>query len=98
VAEQGAAHPSTTAAIVATGRRLRERGAEALVLACGGMADTSREVAAALDLPVVDGVGFGAMLAYGLWRCDLRTSKTGAYGWPEPIPYAGMPGFARPAG
>ena len=41
---------------------------------------------------VCDGVAFGAMTAYGLWRCGLRTSKSGAYGWPEAIAYSGMPG------
>jgi hypothetical protein len=33
------------------------------------------------------------MVAFSLWRCGLSTSKAGAYGWPEPIAYAGMPGF-----
>jgi allantoin racemase len=94
VAAQGSDHPDTTAAIVSTGRRLvEERGVEALVLACGGMADVAVAVRDALGVPVCDGVAFGAMLAFGLWRCDLRTSKAGAYGWPEPIAYTGMAGF-----
>ena len=33
------------------------------------------------------------MIAFSLWRCGLSTSKAGAYGWPEPIAYADMPGF-----
>ncbi|MGN6378655.1 MAG: aspartate/glutamate racemase family protein [Gaiellales bacterium] len=91
VAEQGAAHPDTTSAIVELARRLAaEQGAEALVLACGGMADTATAVQDGAGVPAVDGVAFGATLAFGLWRCGLRTSKTGAYAWPEPIPYAGM--------
>jgi len=44
-------------------------------------------------VPVCDGVAFGAMTAYGLWRSGLRTSKSGAYGWPEAIASSGMPGF-----
>ena len=44
-------------------------------------------------MPVCDGVAFGAMIAFSLWRCGLSTSKSGAYGWPEPIAYAGMPGI-----
>jgi len=66
------------------------------VLACGGMADVAEQVSAGVGVPVCDGVAFGAMLAHALWRCGLRTPKAGAYGWPEPIDYLGMPGF-RPA-
>ena len=96
VAEQGSHNPSTTSAIVEAGRRLVEdRGAEALVLACGGMADVAATVQAEVGVPVCDGVAFGSMLAYALWRCGLATSKVGAYGWPEPTPYVGMPAPAR---
>ncbi|HET7172577.1 MAG TPA: aspartate/glutamate racemase family protein [Gaiellales bacterium] len=94
VADQGSHNADTTAAIVDAGRRVVARdGAEALVLACGGMADVARAVASEVGVPVCDGVAFGAMTAYSLWRCGLRTSKSGAYGWPEAIAYSGMPGF-----
>jgi len=94
VADQGSHNPDTTAAIVAAGRRVVSgAGAEALVLACGGMADVARAVTAEVGVPVCDGVAFGAMTAYGLWRSGLRTSKTGAYGWPEAIAYSGMQGY-----
>lgn len=94
VADQGSHNPDTTAAIVATGRRVvAGAGAEALVLACGGMADVAAAVRRDVGVPVCDGVAFGAMMAFSLWRCGLTTSKTGAYGWPEPIAYADMPGF-----
>lgn len=94
VADQGSHNPDTTAAIIEAGRRVVSRDrAEALVLACGGMADVARRVASEVGVPVCDGVAFGAMTAFGLWRCGLRTSKAGAYGWPEAIAYSGMPGF-----
>ena len=94
VADQGGHNPDTTAAIVAAGRRVvSEGGAEALVLACGGMADVAQTVRREVGVPVCDGVAFGAMVAFSLWRCGLSTSKAGAYGWPEPIAYSGMPGF-----
>ena len=94
VAEQGGHNPDTTAAIVAAGRRVVSGGgAEALVLACGGMADVAQTVRREVGVPVCDGVAFGAMIAYALWRCGLTTSKAGGYGWPEPIAYSGMPGF-----
>src|SRR5438105_1522023 len=75
VAEQGSEHTSTTSTIVETGRRLvEERGAEALVLACGGMADVAAAVQAEAGVPVCDGVSFGSLLAHSLCRCGLATS------------------------
>ena len=91
VSEQGSHHPDTTPAIVEAGRTLvDEHGAEALILACGGMADVSRAVQDATGVPVCDGVSFGTMLAYSLWSCGLHTSKAGAYADPERIAYVGM--------
>jgi allantoin racemase len=96
VADQGSHNPGTTAAIVEAGRRVvAQNGAEALVLACGGMADVARAVREQVGVPVCDGVAYGALTAYSLWRCGLTTSKAGAYARPEPIAYAGMPGFGR---
>jgi allantoin racemase len=96
VADQGSHNPDTTPAIVAAGRRLANEGAEALILACGGMADVARTVEQEVGVPVCDGVAFGAALAHALWLSGLRTSKAGAYGWPEPIPYLGMPDNLAP--
>ena len=96
VSEQGSDNPSTTTALVETGRRLVDNGgAEALILACGGMADVAAALQAEVGVPVCEGVSFGSMLAYALWRCGLATSKVGAYGWPEPTPYVAMPAHAR---
>ena len=78
VADQGSHNPDTTAAIVAAGRRV---------------VDVAAAVRRDVGVPVCDGVAFGAMMAFSLWRCGLSTSKAGAYGWPEPIAYADMPGF-----
>jgi allantoin racemase len=92
VQDQGAANPDAVAAIVSAGRRaIEQHAAEALVLACGAMADVAGQASAALGIPVCDGVSFGCLLAHALWRSGLRTSKVGAYGWPEAIPYVGMP-------
>ncbi|HWK27112.1 MAG TPA: aspartate/glutamate racemase family protein [Solirubrobacter sp.] len=66
-------------------------GAEALVLACGAMADVTRALSEQLDVPICDGVAFGALTAHALWRMGVRTSKRGSLAFPEPIAYAGMP-------
>jgi len=91
-----AEHERAADAIVSVGRRaVAERGAEALVLACGPMGTTARALQEEVGVPVVEGVAFGALTAWSLWRSGLGTSKAGAYGYPEPIPYAGMPDFGR---
>lgn len=96
VAAQGAAYGDTTDAIVALSRRaVNELGAEALVLACGVMSETARAIEEELGVPIVEGVSFGALTAYALWRCELHTSKAGSYAWPELIPYTGMVDFTR---
>jgi allantoin racemase len=94
VAEQGAAYGETSDAIVTVSRcAVNELRAEALVLACGAMSETARAIQEEVGVPIVDGVSFGALSAYALWRCGLRTSKTGAYARPEPIPYTAMADF-----
>jgi allantoin racemase len=98
VSEQGGAYPATTEAIVAAAGRLAARGAEAVVLACGGMAEVAAAVGERTGLPACDGVAFGALLAHALWRAGLRTSPAGAYAPPEPIPYRGMRAFTETPG
>lgn len=98
VAQQGGEYPATTEAIVVAAERLAAQRAEAVVLACGGMADVAAEVRDRVGIPVCDGVGFGALLAHALWRSGLRTTSVGAYAGPEPIPYRGMPPFTETPG
>ena len=64
------------------GRRLLADGADGLVLACAGFGHCRERLAAALDVPVCDGIGVGACLAYGLFASGARTSKRGGYAWP----------------
>jgi allantoin racemase len=75
-------------ALLESGRAaVADRHAEAVVFACGVLAETAPHLARELGVPVCDGVAFGALLAYALWRSGLRTSKAGAYAWPEAIAY-----------
>jgi allantoin racemase len=79
VAEQGAEFGATNNAIVAAARRaVEELGAEALVLACGGMAQVEAVVRERVGVPASNGVAFGALLAFALWQAGLRTSRLGS--------------------
>jgi allantoin racemase len=66
-----------------------EDGAEAIVLGCAGMADLTAALAAEHAMPVIDGVAAAVVLAEGLVRLGLKTSKTGAYAFPSVKEYAG---------
>jgi allantoin racemase len=64
------------------GERLLADGADGIVLACAAFGQFSARLTAALDVPVCDGIGTGACLAYGLCASGVRTSKRGGYATP----------------
>jgi allantoin racemase len=68
------------------------------VLACGGMANVAEAVRDGVGVPICDGVSFGTLIAFSLWRSGLLTSKARAYAYPESIPYIGMANPAAPKG
>ncbi len=64
---------SVVEAVTAAGRLLRdEDGADALVLGCAGMGQHRADVEAALDIPVVDPVQAGAVLAASMLTLDYN--------------------------
>ena len=95
------ADPEVTAkAFVDQARRcVEEDGAEVVCLGCAGMAGVHEAVAAALDVPVVDGVAAAARLAEALVGLGLTTSKARSYAPPRPKEVRGWPlGPVGPAG
>jgi allantoin racemase len=74
----------TEAAFLAAAERVREAGAEVLVLGCAGMTGLQRTVGEKLGLPVVDGVGAAVKLAESLVALGLNTSRAGGYAKPVP--------------
>lgn len=89
VSAQGEA--SLGAIVAAGGNAVRERRAEALVLACGGMTAIEVEAGQRIGVPVTTGVRVGVLFAHALWRAGIGTSKVGSFAFPEPIAYSGMP-------
>jgi len=81
-ARHGPADEQLLARLTRQGRRLLADGADGLVLACAAFGCCSERLAAALGVPVCDGIGVAASLAYGLFASGVQTSKRGGYGWP----------------
>jgi allantoin racemase len=74
----------TTAAFLTAARRVRDAGAEVLVLGCAGMTGLQRHIGDELGMPVVDGVAAAVRLAESLVGLGLTTSRVGSYA--EPLP------------
>lgn len=68
---------------------LDEDGSGAIVLGCAGMADLCHRLQDELGVPVVDGVSAAVVMAEGLVRARLGTSKRGDYAFPLPKAYTG---------
>src|SRR6202048_892635 len=70
--------------------RALEKGAEAIVLGCAGMADLAAKLSQKFGVPVVDGVAAAVKQAEALVGLKLTTSRRGAYAFPAAKSYAGM--------
>jgi allantoin racemase len=67
-----------------------DRGAEAIVLGCAGMADLAASLSQKFGVPVVDGVAAAVKQAEALVGLKLTTSRRGCYALPAAKDYAGM--------
>jgi allantoin racemase len=63
-----------------------EDGAEAVVLGCAGMSELCDWLSEQTGMPVIDGVTAAVKMAEGLCGAGYRTSKLGAYAFPNPKP------------
>lgn len=70
-------------------RSLTDDGADAIVLGCAGMTDLTKALQEEHGVPVIDGVISAVKLAENLVSLSLKTSKTGAYAWPNKKIYSG---------
>jgi allantoin racemase len=67
-----------------------DKGAEAIVLGCAGMADLALTLSQRFDIPVIDGVAAAVKQAEALVGLKLTTSRRGSYAFPAAKSYAGM--------
>src|SRR6201991_4915433 len=70
--------------------RALEKGAEAIVLGCAGMADLAHALSKKYDVPVVDGVAAAVKQAEALAGLKLTTSRRGSYAAPAAKVYSGL--------
>jgi allantoin racemase len=70
--------------------RALNRGAEAIVLGCAGMADLARKLSQEFGVPVVDGVAAAVKQAEALAALKLTTSRRGCYVFPVAKNYSGL--------
>jgi allantoin racemase len=67
-----------------------DKGAEAIVLGCAGMADLALTLSQRFGVPVIDGVAAAVKQAEALVGLNLTTSRRGSYAFPAAKSYAGM--------
>jgi allantoin racemase len=67
-----------------------DKGAEAIVLGCAGMADLAHALSQKYDVPVVDGVAAAVKQAEALAGLKLTTSRRGSYAAPSAKAYSGL--------
>lgn len=70
--------------------RVLDKGADAIVLGCAGMADLALALSKKFDVPVVDGVAAAVKQAEALAVLKLTTSRRGAYASPSGKAYSGI--------
>jgi hypothetical protein len=70
--------------------RALDKGAEAIVLGCAGMADLAQKLSRKFDVPVIDGVAAAVKQAEALAGLKLMTSRRGSYASPGVKKYDGM--------
>jgi allantoin racemase len=70
--------------------RALDKGAEAIVLGCAGMADLAAKLSKRFGVPVVDGVAAAVKQAEALAGLKLTTSRRGSYALPGAKDYTGL--------
>lgn len=79
-------------------RALHEDRCGAIVLGCAGMADLCQRLSRQLQVPVIEGVVAATVMAEGLVRAGIGTSKFGDYAPPLPKAYSGVLAAMAPQG
>lgn len=67
-----------------TSLKLRQKGAEALLLGCAGLTNFVEELQTRIEMPVIDPVNAGCQALKGIHACGLQTSHIGLFSHPAP--------------
>jgi allantoin racemase len=71
-------------------KAIKEDGAEAVTLGCGGFADMAEELSEKHGIPVIEGVGCAVKLAESFVSLGMKNSKIGGYATPNPKVFNGI--------
>ena len=74
-------------------RALTHDDSDAIVLGCAGLADLCATAAAALGVPVIDGVAAATLFVQSLVTLGLTTPTRGEFAAPPPKDYTGPVGM-----
>lgn len=75
---------ATLEALADASRRLRVRGAESVILGCGGWGRYREQLEKMTEMPVIDPVAAGCWQLRSLVEMELTSSRVGMYSKPEP--------------
>jgi len=74
----------TLAVLEATSLKLREQGAEVLLLGCAGLTTFVEDLQARVEMPVIDPVEAGCRMLQTVYSAQLQTSHIGLFSKPAP--------------
>jgi allantoin racemase len=75
---------ATLSVLERASRKLRENGAEALLLGCAGLTAFVEDLQAKVEMPVIDPVEAGCRMLQTVCAARLNTSHTGLFSQPAP--------------
>jgi allantoin racemase len=65
-----------------TSLKLRQRGAEVLLLGCAGLTNFIDQMQSRVEMPVIDPVHAGCQILKTIYACGLQTSHIGLFSYP----------------
>ncbi|OGC82016.1 MAG: hypothetical protein A2V81_04710 [Candidatus Abawacabacteria bacterium RBG_16_42_10] len=73
---------TTLGKLESTSLKLRQQGAEVLLLGCAGLTNFVDELQSRIEMPVIDPVNAGCQILKAIYACGLKTSHIGLFSYP----------------